>query len=98
MELVMHHISSSPVSRPQHFTTESKMRYSCTSFVAAAAAAAVLLALPAVAVETLPEMRREQSTPSWPGSIAPVTEVDIGAYTGRWFQVRGQCFSGRSPL
>jgi hypothetical protein len=65
------------------------MRCSSTSFLAAAsAAAALLLALPASAVETLPELRYENNTPSWPGSIAPVTEVDVEAYTGRWFQVR----------
>lgn len=66
------------------------MRCSRTSFLAAAAAAAaLLLALPfARAVETLPELRYEKNTPSWPGTIAPVTEVDIQAYTGRWFQVR----------
>lgn len=66
------------------------MRCSRTSFLAAvAAAAALLLALPSsLAVETLPELRHERDTPSWPGSIAPVTELDVGAYTGRWFQVR----------
>ena len=36
----------------------------------------------ASAVETWPEQRLG----SWPGPIAPVTEVDIGAYTGRWYQ------------
>jgi len=63
------------------------MRCSRTSFLAAAAAA-LLLALPAAsAVETLPELRHEKNTPSWPGSVAPVKELDVGAYTGRWFQV-----------
>jgi len=45
------------------------------------------------AVETLPEMRHddlERDTPSWPGPIAPVTELDVEAYTGRWFQVNGR--------
>ena len=67
------------------------MRCSLPSFLAATAG--LLLALPAVvvAVETLPEMRHEQ-TPSWPGSIAPVDAVDIGAYTGRWFQVRAPIY------
>ena len=65
------------------------MRCIYTSFLAASAT----LLLAVSAVETLPEMRHddlERCTPSWPGPIAPVTELDVGAYTGRWFQVRGR--------
>lgn len=77
-------------TQPHHHIQTQNMRCSRTSFLAAAtAAAALLLALPAAsAVETLPELRHEKNTPSWPGSVAPVTELDVGAYTGRWFQVR----------